>query len=399
MSPRILALLLPLAACRLDRDIEMTPELEEVVASNNTFTADLYGANATEDGNVFLSPFSVYSALGMTLAGADGTTADEMRDVLYVGDDEEAFHENLGALTDNLNGRFKGYQIAVANRIFGQEGLSWERDFLDVTADDYGAELEEEDFQGDPDGARKDINGWVSDQTHGMIDSLFDKGTITSSTRMVLANAIWFKGDWLEAFDTSNTKDHDFTLADGSVVSAPLMFQTIDEAYYAEFDGGKVLRLPYKREDVSFFAVLPDAADGLPALEAELSGETLTDWLDSASSGEVSVQLPRLDLEQKLEMSQLLSDLGMPTAFTDGADFGRMLQDSDLRISTVIHDAVLSLDEEGTEAAAATGIGVETTAYHPPVEFHADHPFLFGIRDELTGAILFIGRVSDPTAG
>lgn len=399
MSPRILALLLPLAACRLDRDIEMTPELEEVVASNNTFTADLYGANATEDGNVFLSPFSVYSALGMTLAGADGTTADEMRDVLYVGDDEEAFHENLGALTDNLNGRFKGYQIAVANRIFGQEGLSWERDFLDVTADDYGAELEEEDFRGDPDGARKDINGWVSDQTHGMIDSLFDKGTITSSTRMVLANAIWFKGDWLEAFDTSNTKDHDFTLADGSVVSAPLMFQTIDEAYYAEFDGGKVLRLPYKREDVSFFAVLPDAADGLPALEAELSGETLTDWLDSASSGEVSVQLPRLDLEQKLEMSQLLSDLGMPTAFTDGADFGRMLQDSDLRISTVIHDAVLSLDEEGTEAAAATGIGVETTAYHPPVEFHADHPFLFGIRDELTGAILFIGRVSDPTAG
>lgn len=399
MHPRNLALLLPLAACAVNRDIDMTPELEEVVAGNNAFTADLYGAVSEGDGNVFLSPFSVYSALGMALAGADGSTADEMRDVLYVGDDEDAFHESVGALTMNLDGRFKGYQIAVANRIFGQDGLNWQSDFLNVTRDDYGAELEQEDFTSDAEGARKDINGWVSDQTRGNIDELFDKGAITPATRMVLANAIWFKGDWAEAFDEKATFESDFTLADGSTVRTPLMSLEAEEASYAEITGGKILRLPYKSGDVSFFAVLPDDVDGLPALEAELDGETLTGWLDGASSGPVDVELPRLDLEQKLEMSQVLADLGMPAAFSDEADFDRMLQGGGLQIDSVVHDAVLKLDEEGTEAAAATGITMLESAIVLTTEFHADHPFLFGIRDELTGAILFIGRVADPTAG
>lgn len=401
MSPRLLPFLLPLFACKVDRDIELTPDLEVVVEGNNAFTADLYGAAAAEgDENLFLSPFSVYSALGMTLAGAEGTTEEEMRDVLHVGEDEDSFHTNLGLLTQDLDGRFKGYEIAIGNRLFGQEGLGWEADFLDRTAEDYGAELAELDFQQDPEGARADINGWVSDQTRGNIDELLGAGTITAATRAVLANAIWFKGDWAEAFEEDATREKDFTRADGSVVTVDMMQGELP-ARYGTFSGGKVLVLPYEGEEVSMFAILPDAIDGLPALEGSLDGETLSGLLDEAGGADVDIGLPRLELRLNLGLKDLLTDLGMPTAFSDGADLSGMVAGGGLKIDDVIHEAWVKVDESGTEAAAATAVTVMTTDAGPSEapEFIADHPFIFGIRDDLTGAILFIGRVADPNAG
>jgi len=400
MSRRLLLVLPLLVACTVDRDIELTPELSEVVDGNNAFSADLYGAFAAGDGNVFLSPFSVYSALGMTYAGARGTTADELRDVLYAGDDDDAFHENLGALTTDLNGRFEGYQLAIGNRLFGQKGLGWQRDFLDITADDYGAELQEEDFEQKPDRAVNDINAWVSKATRGNIEDLLSPGDVDSGTRLVLANAIWFKGDWESRFEEEDTEDAAFTLADGSAVTTAMMHGT-PEAEYAEFDGGKVLTLSYEGGEVSMFAILPDAADGLPALEATLDGETLVGLLDSVDSAEVEVTLPKLELRQKENLNSMLSALGMPTAFSPGADFSGMLSDEQLYLSQAVHEAWVSVDEGGTEAAAATAIVMEKGSADPEEipSFTADHPFIFGIRDHLTGAILFVGRVSDPTAG
>lgn len=400
MTPRILPVLLSLAACSVDRDIEMTADLEAVVQANNAFSADLYGAAAaSEEGNLFLSPFSAFSALGMTLAGAEGLTRDEMLDVMNV-DDEASFHANLGALSQDLDGRFKGYEIAIGNRLFGQKGLNWEREFLDITADDYGAELEEEDFQSDAEGAREDINDWVSDQTRGNIDELLVKGSLSASTRLVLANAIWFKGDWAQSFDEDDTQDRDFTLASGDTVSVPMMSAELSSSY-GEVGGVQILRLPYEGQEVSMFAILPAAADGLAALEAELDGETLSAMLDGLGETEVNVQIPRLELRQKLELKDLLSDLGMPTAFTDGAEFDGMLSGGGLKVDKVVHEAWVRVDEEGTEAAAATAVVGVVTSDGPddPISFIADHPFIFGIRDDLTGAILFVGRVADPSDG
>lgn len=398
MNPRPLLIVPLLAACTVSRDVSMTPELSEVVDGDNAFSADLYGAFAAEEGNVFLSPFSVYSALGMTYAGANGSTADELRDVLYVGDDDGAFHENLGALTTDLNGRFEGYQIAIGNRLFGQKGLDWQTEFLDITADDYGAELQEEDFEQKPARALDDINGWVSKATKGHIDELLSPSDIDTSTRLVLTNAIWFKGDWETPFKEENTEDAAFTLADGSTVTVPTMRGT-PEAQYGEFDGGKVLNLFYETGEIEMFAILPNAADGLPALEASLDGETLVALLDGVDDAEVDVRLPKLDLRQHASLNDMLAGLGMPTAFSPGADFSGMLADEQLYLSKAVHEAWVSVDEGGTEAAAATAIVVSKggTDDGEIPSFVADHPFIFGIRDHLTGAILFMGRVADPT--
>lgn len=400
MSRRLLPILLVLSACTVDRDIELTADLEAVVAGNNAFSADLYGAAAAEDeDNLFLSPFSVYSALGMTLAGAEGSTADEMRTVMYV-DDEAAFHDNLGALMQDLDGRFKGYEIAIADRLFGQQGVSWEADFLDLTKDAYDAELEEVDYQQDLDGAREDINRWISRQTRGAIPELIGEGVLTTDTRMVLTNAIWFKGDWAEAFEEADTETQDFTLADGSVTSVSMMNGELP-ARYGEFEGGRVLVLPYEGDEVALFAVLPDSADGLAALEAELDSETLDGWLSDAGPTDVIIGLPRMELRQQLELKAVLSDLGMPTAFSDAADFRGMTAEQVLKIDKVIHEGWVSVNEEGTEAAAATAVSSVALSDAEPTDpptFIADHPFLFGIRDELTGAILFMGRMSDPDA-
>lgn len=400
MSRRLLPILAALAACTVDRKIELTPDVEAVVDGNNAFTADLYGvAAAGDDGNLFLSPFSVYNALGMVLAGAEGTTRDEIVDVMYVGDDEASFHTGLGALSQDLDGRFKGYEIALANRLYGQKGYGWEHDFLDITHDDYGAELQEVDYQQDPEGARKDINRWVSKQTRGNIDELVPAGAVTEATRLGLVNAIWFQGDWLEAFEEDSTSTDDFTLADGSTVSVDMMHGT-HSATLVGIDGARVIRLPYKGEEISMFGILPDAADGLPAIEEQLDGDTLTEWLSAEESADVVIALPKLDLRQELDLMPLLSDLGMPTAFSDQADLSGMIEGTPLKINAAVHEAWVHVDESGTEAAAGTFFGsVEMSFEAVDQEFIADHPFLFGIRDDLTGAILFLGRVSDPTAG
>jgi serpin B len=375
-----------------------------VVSGHNAFSWDLYGHLAADagDGNVFFSPFSVTAALGMTEAGANGTTEAEMQSVLHLSGDEATWHHALGALTRDLNGDFdRGYTLNIANKLFGQDGYPWNADFLAVCADDYGAPLDPWDFVADPEGGRTAVNDWVEDSTEDRIKDLLPEGSVTSDTRLVLADAIYFKADWARAFDPEDTRKQDFHRLDGSDVSVPMMTMNLEEIEDNHVESGytddvTILKLPYQDDEVSMIVVIPHETDGLPDIEAKLDADTWAGWLDALGPSEVSIGLPKLEMEYSTDLVPVLADLGMPSAFGGDADFtGIANSEEHLYISGVFHKAFVKIDESGTEAAAATGVVVTTDSASEPI--YADHPFLFVIEDDLTGAILFVGRVTDPS--
>jgi len=380
-----------------------TGDMAVVVAGQNAFAWDLYDALRVDagDGNVFFSPFSISSALSMTMAGAKGTTADELRAVLHTGDDTAAWHSGLGALTRDLNGDLgRGYTLHVANRLFGQTGYAFETDFLGICADDYGAPLQEWDFLTDPDGGRLEVNAWVADQTNDRIQDLLPAGSVTSDTRLVLANAIDFIADWATAFDPADTADGGFTRLDGTSVTVPLMHLDLEgiEEHSVQagwFDGVSALRLPYQDDELSMIVLLPDAVDGLPDLEAGLDAARFDAFIATLYPAQAPIAFPRLEMTYKQNLVPMLDALGMPTAFSSDADFTGIAPDDGLAITGVFHQAFVKVDEAGTEAAAATAVVVGDTS--APMPFYADHPFLFVLRDDLTGAVLFVGRVTDPS--
>lgn len=402
----LLSLAAALTACGADPRLVTgdDPEVARVVDGTNAFTLDAYRASvaATDDANVFVSPFSMAAALSMTYAGAEGETATEMETVLHIAD-EDAHHDAFGALIRDLGGEHRrDYTLHVANRIWGQETLTWEQPFLDTNAEDYGAEVELLDIESDPDGTRVAVNDWVEDQTSKRIKDLFKPGTIDRDTRMVLANAIYFKADWADGFDKGDTRPETWTHLDGSTTTVDRMHRT-EEGRVGSGEGFRVASLPYESEELAMWVVLPDDHDGLPAVEAALTAESLDAAMDEASGALINLGLPKLETETDLDLKPLLSELGMPLAFTEGAaDFSGMTLDERLYIGAAVHKAFVLVDEEGTEAAAATGIAMirETSITTPNIEdFIVDHPYLFLIRDELTGAVLFIGRVTHPSTG
>lgn len=405
-------------ACALEPEPEAVPrqvvsrtgDLGSVVDGNNTFAWDVYREIAADaPGNVFVSPFSMSAALGMTLAGADGETLTEMSQVLGVTLPEPAWHSAFGGLIRDLNGEFdRGYTLYVANRLWGQEGYPFEADFLATNRDDYGAPLEPWDFRADPEGGRERVNGWVAEQTQDRIQDLLPAGSVTVDTRLVLANAIYFLGDWAVPFDPEDTVDGPFTRLDGSTVTAPIM--SLDTSDLEEnpfsigfFDGGTVVRLPYQDDEVSMLLVVPDATDGLPALEAAIDAGVVDGWFGALDSSSASfyLRMPKFEVTFESDLVPVLGALGMSTPFSaDTANFDRMAQaqeDGRLFITGVYHKAFVKVDEVGTEAAAASGVVVGVESAPPMVD--ATHPFLFVIRDDLTGSVLFVGRVLDPTAG
>jgi serpin B len=400
------AALLGLAGCfeaELGRVItDANGEMGEVVDANTAFALDAYQVIAREEGNVFFSPFSVSAAFGMTLAGTNGDTEAEMMEVLRIDMAEADFHEHFGALIQDLNGDFnRPYTLEIANQLWGQEGWPVQDEFLSVTSDHYGAAMELCDFSADPDGCRNDINSWVEDQTRGRIEDLLPPGSIDGLTRMVLVNAIYFLGDWANAFDPNDTTDGAFTLADGSSVTAPLMTAGFETAEVGWTDGVGVLRLPYDSDEVSMVVLLPESHDGLPDLEAELTPEGLDELLASTEQAvDLQVTLPKFEFTKRVDLVPVLQELGMELAFDcTRADFTGLTDEAHaegLCITGAFHKAFVSVDEEGTEAAAATAVVVGYESVVEPLAFTADHPFLFLIRDDLTGSILFMGRVADP---
>jgi serpin B len=371
------------------------PDVAAVVHGNNQFACDLYKRLARqEDGNLFFSPYSISTALAMTYAGARGSTEAEMADVLHFSLPQGQLHPAFGAMIADLNDDQRAeYELRVANRLWGQQGYNFLPEFLNTTAEHYGAELAQVDFIGQTEESRQTINRWVKDQTQEKIKNLLPQGAVNSLTRLVLTNAIYFKGDWKYQFDTDLTEEAPFQVTADKQLSVPMMHQ-LGLFNYGAFPEFRMLEMPYSGEDLSLLTLLPNSVDGLAELEASLTVETLDQCIDQLWRAEVSVALPKFEITGEFALKDVLASMGMPQAFSPQADFSGMTGSQELFISFVRHKAFMSVSEEGTEAAAATGIGM---ALGIPREFYADHPFLFLIRDNATESILFLGRVTEPT--
>jgi serpin B len=391
------------ASGRVALGTQPPPAAAKVVAGNIAFALDLYAKIREQKGNLFLSPFSISTALAMTSAGARGNTLDEMQKALHL---PEKPHAAFGELLKKINaaGAKGKYELTTANAIWAQQGFPWRAEFTDLVNKNYGAGFMPVDFAGKPEAARQRINAWVEKETKEKIKELIPAGVIDALTRMVLTNAIYFKGNWASQFKKSNTKDQPFHLDGGTKAEVPLMHQagtySYGEATFGSGERAQVLALPYVGKELSMIVLLPEAGK-LAALEAKLSAENLARWTAPLREQKVNVYLPRfkLEMDQPLFLNEPLIALGMKDAFDDEkADFFGMQSGKEvLYITAVLHKAFVDVNEEGTEAAAATGVvvGVRSAPAKPTV-FRADRPFLFLIRDNATGSVLFLGRYSGP---
>jgi serpin B len=372
---------------------------DAVVQGNNAFALDLYAKLRTESkGNVFLSPYSISTALAMTYAGAKGKTAAEMAEVLHFTVPQEQLHPAFTTLGAELHGDVKkeGFELRIANRLWGQTGYQFLPAFLQVTRDDYGAELGQLDFAANADVARHTINTWVEEKTERKIKDLIPPGMLNGTTRLVLTNAIYFNGDWQQKFQPQATHDAPFQLTPEEKVTVPMMRQEKIFAYGVVGDV-QILQLPYVGRRLAMYVLLPNAVDGLSDLEKRLSVETLKTWMSGLKVKMVDVSLPRFKMTSGFRLEKVLASMGMAQAFSGNADFSGMTGKRELFLSAVIHKAFVDVKERGTEAAAATAGGMAMAmAPGQTATFRADHPFLFLIRDNRTGSILFLGRMVNP---
>jgi serpin B len=400
-----------LAACTSSPDVltarkipaELVPDVDEVVQANNAFASDAYAQLRLQPGNLFFSPFSISTALSMIAAGAAGDTEAQLRNALHFTLPADRQNAAYGAVLSSLDRGldYGEYSLATANRLFGQVGYTFLPSFLGVTRDLYGAELETVDFAGDLASAVATINEWVSGQTEGKIPELFEAGVLDQWTRLAIANAIYFKGRWELEFDPATPGS--FVRADGSVVTVPIMRKDdpIDVAAIRD-DGGALLGklgvLPFRGKDLSMIVLLPAAHDGLPELEARLTGASLAQWLAAPRAPldpRAFVSMPRFRVESSFDLVPTLQSLGIRDAYDSAlADLSGMTGTPALYLQSTVHKAWIAVDEQGAEAAAATGAGA--TIISLPPSFEVDHPFLFLIYDEVTRSVLFMGRVEEP---
>lgn len=379
--------------------------LREVVSGLNAFAADLYARAAAGDGNRVIAPASVALALAMVHAGAKGPTADEIATALHQPGAGATLSEAAGALVQRWNDESNAFELAVVDRLFGDARVAFDPRYLDLMSRAFRAPLETMDFRAAPGRARERINAWVEEQTKNRIRDLVPANGITAATRLVLVNAIYFKAAWLEPFPSSLTQDGPFFAASGER-TAKMMRRTAHVRMASMPDEAvSVLELPYEGGEMAMVLVLPDARDGLAAVEKRLTGARLAGWLGRLKPARVALQLPRFTIEMPapLLLSGTLKELGIRRAFDwRQADFtGIAPTSAQLEVSEGFHKAFIAVDESGTEAAAATAISMRAggpLSTAPPTPFVCDHPFAFAICDRKNDAILFMGRVADPTA-
>jgi serpin B len=378
-----------------------------VTQGNNAFAVDLYGHLREQPGNLFFSPESISTAFAMADAGARGKTAVEMAQVFHFTLPPERLHPAMGGLLAEMNALHPGYELHVADALWAQQDASLLPSYLSVMRSDYGAGLQRVDFRTAAEAARGTINQWVEKETKDRITNLIGPGVLTPATRLVLTNAIYFKGSWRAPFAKgATTEDGEFHLSAAQTVTVPLMHRTGGYRYY---DGGtfQELEMPYASGnaggELAMVVLLPKETDGLGALEQQFTAAAAQEWVEKLEPVQrVILTLPRFTMTQQFELSGTLAAMGMPQAFSGAADFSGMTGKPEFQIAAAIHKAFVDVNEEGTEAAAATSTVMMATAMRapmpepPPVVFRADHPFLFMIRDTQTGGILFLGRVEDP---
>ncbi len=375
--------------------------IKSIVDANNKFTFDIYKKlNEKNEGNLFFSPYSISTALSMTYEGAEGITAEEMENTLYIPSDDKIRRPAIAAVYNQLNKQDAEYRLNTANALWPQKEYPILQEYKDVVEQYYGGKATNLDYQNNTEQSRQTINSWVEDKTNNKIKNLFVKGSLTPATRLVLTNAVYFKGDWAKQFDKNNTREEVFKIAEDNTVKVPMMRQTDNEAEfkYSEIDNLQVLEMPYKDKELSMTVFLPKD-NNMEFLEENLNQEKIKEWKDSLNKRRVDVYMPKFTFNTKYNLNEPLKELGMPSAFSASADFSGITGGRDLFISLVIHQAFVDVNEEGTEAAAATGVAMkETTAPINIPEFRADHPFIFMIQDTENQHILFMGKVVNPTS-
>jgi serpin B len=370
-----------------------------IMPAMNAFTTASYKQLTRGDANLILSPFNIATALSMALAGARGRTAEEIQSVLHLHYDS-TYDAALGALLADLTkaGNTGGNELHTANGLWVQKGFAIQPAFENTLANNYHAPLTPLDFIANPEAARSEINLWTEEHTKEKIKNLFPAGTLDAQTRLVLTSAIYFYGKWQDPFVTSRTQPAPFTLPTGATRQANFMNQT-SHFGYTETPSAQILEMRYAGTGIAFDVLLPKTLSGLPGLEKSLTPENLSGWLGNLITRNVQVSLPKFRAESEFSLRQTLSTMGMPTAFADKADFSGIDPKGGLAISEVVHKAFVDVTEQGTEAAAATGITMRPTAMRMPeqaVVFRADHPFIFLIRDTCNDVVLFIGRLTKP---
>jgi len=378
--------------------------LDALVGGNNTFALDLYQSLRTADGNLFYSPYSISLALAMTYGGARGDTEAQMARTLRFDLPQEALHPAFNQLDLDLaqsgetaeKDETQRMQLNIANAVWAQQDYPFLPEYLDLLALNYGAGLHLADFVTQAEPARKEINDWVSDRTEERIKDILGPGVLDALTRMVLVNAIYFKADWMDQFDANDTEDAPFYLLDGSDVTVDMMSNDV-YAPYLRGENYQAVELQYAGGTAAMDIIMPDEGQ-FAAFEASLDWATVDSILSGMQSTDMQLQMPKFTFRSQFALADKLAAMGMPSAFAPGsADFSGMDGSRDLYISSVIHQAFVAVDEEGTEAAAAT-IVVMTLSAMPvsEIQLTIDHPFIFFIRDLSSGQILFAGRVLNP---
>jgi serpin B len=417
----VIVLLLPMIACaqpapgellksdkqRITSPDVSTSEQALLVEGNSAFAFELYQALKGKEGNIFYSAYSISLALAMTYAGARNETAEQMADTLQFMLEQERLHPAFNWLDAELASRGKGaagkdgegFRLNIVNAMWGQKDYEFLTDFLDVLAENYGAGLRILDFTTETEASRLAINKWVGDQTEGRIKDLIPPGVINELTRFVLTNAIYFNAAWEDPFNKRMTVDCPFYLLDGGQVTVPMMKQA-EYFGYTEGEGYQAVELLYDGAELSMVILLPGSGK-FAAFEEGLQSQHVYDIISDLQLTGVALTMPKFEFDSEFSLNDILAEMGMPDAFSlSEADFSGMTSSSPLFIWGVVHKAFISVDEAGTEAAAATAVSGAPSAGPPesPVQVTIDRPFIFLIRDIETGAILFIGRVVNPAA-
>jgi len=381
--------------------------VKDVAEANNRFTFDLYSYLTKDpkyaESNLFFSPFSISSALAITYEGARGMTADEIRSVFHLPNDNAAMRQGFAETNAGINKGSASYILRTANALWAEKTYPFLPGYISIASQYYGANVTNLDFINQPEESRTIINHWVEQKTENKIKDLIPAGVIDPMTRLVITNAVYFKGTWVKQFDKNNTRDADFRVSPEKTVKVSMMQRTDEDAVYryTETDDIQVLAMPYAHssgKELSMLVILPKG-NNLTAAENVLDLATLSGIQNSSITQRVKVFLPKFKLETEYYLPDTLAAMGMPTAFSSTADFSGMDGTKNLVIGDVIHKAFVDVNEEGTEAAAATAVVMKLSAVPEerqiPV-FNADHPFIFIIQDDETGTILFIGRVMNP---
>lgn len=397
---------LGIAGSELAREINpqiSAGDLRLLVEGNNTFAWDLYHSARAEGGNLILSPYSISLALAMTYAGARGETESQMEDVLHYPLGQSPTHNAFNALDLDLSKRGQAgdensepLNLNIANAVWAEQSYPFLQEFLDTLAVHYGAGIFLADFINQFEAVRRTINEWVADSTEGRIQDLLPKASLNAYSRMVLVNAIYFKADWLDPFDADSTRPETFQHLDGSESSVEMMNNGVLIPYHTG-KGFQAIELPYAGDTSSMTIFVPDAGN-FETFESSFDYSLYSQTLSDMQPRSVALGLPEFQFDKAINLSDVLKDMGMPDAFDPGAaDFSGMTGAKDLFISNVFHKAYVAVDEQGTEAAAATAVIMEiTSAQLYEIELQIDRPFIFAIRDKPSGQILFLGRVTDP---